>query len=188
MNTVFVEAVKKNQIGVRRRRRCSSRRRREQFQRMCGRRTFLSSPMRPWSSPEQRRRRPPQAKPPRRRWRSRRPRSNSGGLFGSLFASKSADATPADAQPEKSEGTFDRMKRLVGLRSADKAKTAAAAPAPATKPKPATPAGPARVAWRDPAKICRGPAGQRQPTDKLRQRYGRQPRRRSPRRSPTAPR
>jgi hypothetical protein len=53
-------------------------------------------------------------------------RSNGGGLFGSLFASKSAEPAPA---AEKSEGTFDRMKRLVGLRGADKDKTAKAKPA-----------------------------------------------------------
>jgi murein L,D-transpeptidase YafK len=57
-------------------------------------------------------------------------RSNGGGLFGSLFASKSAD--PASA--EKSEGTLDRMKRLVGLRGADKDKAADAKAKPAAKP------------------------------------------------------
>ena len=64
-------------------------------------------------------------------------RTNGGGLFGSLFASKSADPAPA---AEKSEGTFDRMKRLVGLRGADKDKAADAA----SKAKPA--AKPTRVA------------------------------------------
>jgi hypothetical protein len=58
-------------------------------------------------------------------------RSNGGGLFGSLFASKSADPAPA----AKSEGTLDRMKRLVGLRGADKDKADAASKAkPAAKP------------------------------------------------------
>ncbi|MGH6737811.1 MAG: L,D-transpeptidase family protein, partial [Bradyrhizobium sp.] len=63
-------------------------------------------------------------------------RSNGGGLFGSLFASKSSDPAPA----AQNEGTFDRMKRLVGLQSKDKTAQAKLAP----KPKPA--AKPTRVA------------------------------------------
>jgi murein L,D-transpeptidase YafK len=59
-------------------------------------------------------------------------KSSSGGLLGSLFSSKSTETKTA----EKSESTIDRMARLVGLGSSDKgAKTAEATPAP--KPKPA---------------------------------------------------
>jgi murein L,D-transpeptidase YafK len=66
-------------------------------------------------------------------------RSSGGSLFGSLFSSKPSEPKTA----EKSEGTLDRMARLVGLRSADKdTKTAEAAPV--AKPKPA--AKPTRVA------------------------------------------
>ncbi len=58
---------------------------------------------------------------------------SSSGLFGSLFSSKTAEANPAEP---KSEGTMDRMARLVGLgKKETPAATATAAPAP--KPKPA---------------------------------------------------
>jgi len=57
-------------------------------------------------------------------------RSSGGGLFGSLFSSKTAEAKPA--QP-KSEGTLDRMARLVGL---GKKETPAATSVPAPAPKP----------------------------------------------------
>jgi murein L,D-transpeptidase YafK len=60
------------------------------------------------------------------------PAKSSGGLFGSLFSSKTAEAKPVEP---KSEGTMDRMARLVGLKKETPAATAAAAPAP--KPKPA---------------------------------------------------
>ena len=58
-------------------------------------------------------------------------RSSSGNMFGSLFSSK-----PADKSADKSESAIDRMARLVGLRSDDKDsdKTAEAAPAPKRKP------------------------------------------------------
>jgi murein L,D-transpeptidase YafK len=60
-------------------------------------------------------------------------RSSSGSLFGSLFSSKTAEAKPAEP---KSEGTLDRMARLVGLgRKETPAATATHAPVP--KPKPA---------------------------------------------------
>ena len=59
-----------------------------------------------------------------------KPSSNSGGLFGSLFASKSSDT-----KTDTSGSAIDRMARLVGLRSDDKDAKPVAAPAP--KPKPA---------------------------------------------------
>ena len=77
--------------------------------------------------------------------------SNGGGLFGSLFASKSADPAPA---AEKSEGTFDRMKRLVGLRGADKDKAADAA----SKAQARRQADPGGLPWRDPAEAHRSRA------------------------------
>ena len=62
-------------------------------------------------------------------------RSSGGGLFGSLFGSKSSSETPP---PEKTEGTLDRMKRMVGLGNKDKPDDAAApSPAAAAKTKPA---------------------------------------------------
>jgi murein L,D-transpeptidase YafK len=60
-------------------------------------------------------------------------RSSGGSLFGSLFSSKTAEAKPAEP---KSEGTLDRMARLVGLGKKDPP-AAAATPAPVPKPKPA---------------------------------------------------
>ena len=57
---------------------------------------------------------------------------SSGGLLGSLFSSKS----PETASAAKTEGTMDRMARLVGLRGGDK-EAKAADPAPTAKPKPA---------------------------------------------------
>jgi hypothetical protein len=59
-------------------------------------------------------------------------RSSGGGLFGSLFSSKTAEAKPAEP---KSESTFDRMARLVGLGKKEPP-AAAATPAPVPKPKP----------------------------------------------------
>jgi murein L,D-transpeptidase YafK len=61
-----------------------------------------------------------------------KPAAKSNSMFGSLFSSKSADAS-AD---KKSEGPLDRVARLVGLgnKSTD---TAAAAPPSTPKPKPA---------------------------------------------------
>jgi hypothetical protein len=61
-----------------------------------------------------------------------KPSSGSGGLFGSLFASKSTDTKPA----EPGGSAIDRMARLVGLRGNDKETKAAEAPPP-PKPKPA---------------------------------------------------
>jgi murein L,D-transpeptidase YafK len=58
-----------------------------------------------------------------------KPSSSSGSLFGGLFASKSTDTKST----ESSGGAIDRMARLVGLRS-DDTKTAQAPP---PKPKPA---------------------------------------------------
>jgi murein L,D-transpeptidase YafK len=58
-------------------------------------------------------------------------RSSGGSLFGSLFSSKTAEAKPAEP---KSEGTLDRMARLVGL---GRKETPAAQAAPVPKPKPA---------------------------------------------------
>ena len=60
-------------------------------------------------------------------------RSSGGSLFGSLFSSKTAEAKPAEPQ---SEGTLDRMARLVGLGKKE-TPSAAATPAPVPKPKPA---------------------------------------------------
>jgi murein L,D-transpeptidase YafK len=60
-----------------------------------------------------------------------KPAKSSGNMFGSLFSSANAETKTA----EKNEGTFDRMKRLVGLQGDQSAKPAAAAPSP--KPKPA---------------------------------------------------
>jgi len=60
-------------------------------------------------------------------------RSSGGSLFGSLFSSKTVEAKPAEP---KSEGTLDRMARLVGLGKKD-TPSAAATPAPVPKPKPA---------------------------------------------------
>jgi hypothetical protein len=60
-------------------------------------------------------------------------RSSGGSLFGSLFSSKTAEAKPAEP---KNEGTLDRMARLVGLGKKDPP-AAAATPAPVPKPKPA---------------------------------------------------
>jgi murein L,D-transpeptidase YafK len=61
-------------------------------------------------------------------------KSSGSSLFGSLFASKSSEPKTA----EKSESAIDRMARLVGLGSSDRAaKTAEATPPPAPKPKPA---------------------------------------------------
>jgi hypothetical protein len=60
------------------------------------------------------------------------PRSSGGSLFGSLFSSKTAEAKPAEP---KSEGTLDRMARLVGLGKKE-TPAAAATPAPVPKPKP----------------------------------------------------
>ncbi len=59
-------------------------------------------------------------------------KSSGSSMFGSLFSSgsKSADAKPADS-------ALDRMARLVGLRSDKDTKTAEAAPPPTPKPKPA---------------------------------------------------
>jgi len=59
-------------------------------------------------------------------------RSNGGSLFGSLFSSKTAEAKPAEP---KSEGALDRMARLVGL-GRKETPVAVATPAPAPKPKP----------------------------------------------------
>jgi murein L,D-transpeptidase YafK len=62
----------------------------------------------------------------------------SGGMFGSLFASKPTDSKPDTKPAEKSDSAIDRMARLVGLGGSDKpAKPADIAPAPAAKPKPA---------------------------------------------------
>jgi murein L,D-transpeptidase YafK len=58
---------------------------------------------------------------------------SSGGLFGSLFSSKTAEAKPTEP---KSDGAIDRMARLVGLGKKE-TPTAQAAPTPAPKPKPA---------------------------------------------------
>jgi murein L,D-transpeptidase YafK len=58
-----------------------------------------------------------------------KPAAKSGTLFGGLFASKSSDS----AASEQSGTAIDRMARLVGLRS-DKKDTAEAAPAPKAKP------------------------------------------------------
>ena len=60
-------------------------------------------------------------------------RSSGSSLFGSLFSSKTAEAKPAEP---KSEGTLDRMARLVGLGKKE-TPAASAAPAPVPKPKPA---------------------------------------------------
>ena len=60
-------------------------------------------------------------------------RSSGGSLFGSLFSSKTAEAKPAEP---KSEGTLDRMARLVGLGKKE-TPAAQATPAPVPKPKPA---------------------------------------------------
>jgi len=60
-------------------------------------------------------------------------RSSGGSLFGSLFSSKAAEAKPTEP---KSEGTLDRMARLVGLGKKE-TPTAQATPAPVPKPKPA---------------------------------------------------
>jgi hypothetical protein len=57
--------------------------------------------------------------------------NSSSSLFGSLFSSKSTDTKPA----ESSGGAIDRVARLVGLRGNDKDTKAEAPPAP--KPKPA---------------------------------------------------
>jgi murein L,D-transpeptidase YafK len=61
-------------------------------------------------------------------------RSSGGSLFGSLFSSKTAEAKPAEP---KNEGTLDRMARLVGLGKKDPPAAVAATPAPVPKPKPA---------------------------------------------------
>ena len=65
-----------------------------------------------------------------------KPAARSGGLWGNLFSSGSGDnSTKKDAKDtKKDESPFDRMKRLVGLRGSD---TATAESAPAPKPKPA---------------------------------------------------
>ena len=105
-------------------------------------------------------------------------RSNGGGLFGSLFASRSE---PAAA--EKSEGTFDRMKRLVGLRGADKDKAADAA----SKAKPA--AEPTRVASHstDPAEARRSRAREVRRSARSRDDHGLRQRRHGRRPAQAAP-
>ena len=60
-------------------------------------------------------------------------RSSGGSLFGSLFSSKTAEAKPAEP---KSDGTLDRMARLVGLGKKE-TPAANATLAPVPKPKPA---------------------------------------------------
>ena len=60
-------------------------------------------------------------------------RSSGGSLFGSLFSSKTAEAKPTEP---KSEGTLDRMARLVGLGKKEPP-VAQVTPAPVPKPKPA---------------------------------------------------
>ena len=65
---------------------------------------------------------------------SRPHRSSGSSLFGSLFASKTAEAKPAEP---KSDGTLDRMARLVGLAQARKPASGSRHAAPAPKPKPA---------------------------------------------------
>jgi hypothetical protein len=62
--------------------------------------------------------------------------SGIGSLFGNLFSSKEA---PAEAEPKKTDegGTLSRMARAVGLRSASASNTRSDA-VPAPKPKPAT--------------------------------------------------
>jgi murein L,D-transpeptidase YafK len=62
---------------------------------------------------------------------------NNSTLLGSLFSSKSAETKPADTKTtDKNDSAIDRMARLVGLRGNDKdTKTTEAAAAP--KPKPA---------------------------------------------------
>src|SRR6476660_2130347 len=59
-------------------------------------------------------------------------RASGGGVFGSLFSAKTAEAKPAEP---KSESTLDRMARLVGL-SKKETPAATATPAPVPKPKP----------------------------------------------------
>ncbi|MEA3025389.1 MAG: hypothetical protein QOF91_674 [Alphaproteobacteria bacterium] len=64
--------------------------------------------------------------------------SSSGGLFGGLFSSKPAETKPIQTRTaEKSEGTIDRMARMIGLRTDDndgKAVEVAPKRKPAAKP------------------------------------------------------
>jgi murein L,D-transpeptidase YafK len=130
MHPVFVEAVKKNQIGV------------------APQEPSLFVTRAPGTIPATVR--PPripeladapilagiEAAPPAMAIAENRPaaqpaaRSSGGSMFGSLFSSKT-ETKSAD----KSESALDRMARLVGLRSNDKETKAEAPPAP--KPKPA---------------------------------------------------
>jgi murein L,D-transpeptidase YafK len=57
-----------------------------------------------------------------------KPAAKSGNLFGSLFSS---------GTDKKDDSTLDRMARLMGLRGSDPAPAKAAVPAPKPKPKPA---------------------------------------------------
>ena len=63
-------------------------------------------------------------------------KSSGSSMFGSLFASGSKTAEPKPAE-KASGGALDRVARLVGLRSDTDTKTAEATPPPTPKPKPA---------------------------------------------------
>jgi hypothetical protein len=64
-------------------------------------------------------------------------KSNIGSLFGSLFSSKTAEAKAPETKPaEKTASPIDRVARLVGLGGKDKDTKAAEVAPPAPKPKP----------------------------------------------------
>jgi murein L,D-transpeptidase YafK len=128
MHPVFVEAVKKNQIGV------------------APSEAFLASTP-PGTIP-------PTVRPPRIpelanapvvlaggtatpavSTETPAPKSSISNFFGSLFASKTTEPATTEAKPtEKSPGTIKRVARMVGLHKDKDAKTAEAKPKPAGKP------------------------------------------------------
>jgi murein L,D-transpeptidase YafK len=143
MNTVFVEAVKRNQIGVGPTQ--------ESFMTSATPGT-IPTHVRPPRIPELSDSMVADTTPtpavstdpsPRQMAIAETKSSSSGSwggsntLFGSLFSSKSSDTKPAETKTaEKSEGTIDKMARLVGLRGGDKDAKPAAEAARVAKPKP----------------------------------------------------
>ena len=149
------------------------RRRPEPFRRRCGRRASPSSPScASWSPAPAGRQRVAGA-------RSRRTAdgasaddrsptapagraSRAGEHACSAACSRSKPRRSQDRRRRQRWRAVDRTARLVGLRGSDSRSTdaQAATPQPAPKPKPRGQADQRRLAWRDPRRAGRGPAGQ----------------------------
>ena len=170
MHPVFVEAVKKNQIGVAPQEPMlpGVDGRPEPFRRRCGRRASPSSPDAPVVAGTGRTPAVPARGRADRRWPLPRPsprpaaaKSSGSSLFGSLFASKSAEANGQPATKPRSTA-WRRWSACAATTPNPRSGNATAQP----KPKPRGQADQRGFAWRDPRRGRPRPSRSRPPKRK----------------------